>query len=837
MINYAIKSVIGLIMCVAWCNSSLTAQLWIDLAQEGKALPEIKTAVVNFRNTLDDAAKIKSLDKHFNRWLFKNADYYNANGVFSNDARQAMQLARTFAREKSSGRSTFGEWAIVSPPISEDFESGTPNQGVVYDIEFDPNDSNIIYAGTQGGLWRKNGANPWEHLTFGLPIFGVSGVVIVNSQTIYFLSGADDEFFRGIYKSTDGGYTWDLITWLNNSSTNVKTYGLFCHPHDAQIQFAIAGNGIYRTEDGWVSYDHVIVGHPIFDLEFHPTRPDTIYACSKSFLLRSTNNGISGSWFNILDPDEMGSNAWRRSSIALCPLDPDMVFVAFGKWETQQLFLSRNAGDTFVLRDAGTDGVNTGSTYPRDSISGGQAQWNFELAVNPTDSNDVFIGAQHVYRSTAGGATGTWTSISDVVGSPRGAIHDDMQDLEWQGNVLFAGTDGGISYNSDYTIPGWNSSLSQGLIIGRAERLDAQGDALLAGFWHAGCNFWQIGDTHSGNLATGDGFEVFFDPDDPDDRIMTGQGPGFWINTTQFIVGPDACEPWGAPFFPNPANPDQYYYTCDRVWTFSKSSGNYTDIGLGVTGKIRGLSFCQNQPTKGYFTALGTGGQNMIKYFENPGGVVIDRSDSIPDSIHVGDVLVDANNPAKVWLLNLNRSGPPILYSSDTAKSWVDSISGNLPPMRAHAIARIPSNNQIYLATDYGVYYKNDNLADWIRFSNGLGYVHCNDLDIDNGYLYVAIRGAGVWRSPLYEICPEVIVLTDANDPNPGSPGYQRHEASDFVWANREINGQVGTDVTISGGNFVRLLSGFEAKTLPSIHATMPSKVEILSSGCTENSP
>ena len=106
-----------------------------------------------------------------------------------------------------------GDWQSLGPSNYVHGYGWNGGLGRVNCFAFHPTNSNIIYAGTPaGGLWKKDGSNPWEPLTDGLPLIGISGIAIhhTNPDIIYILTGdgdAGDTRSIGILKSINGGLT------------------------------------------------------------------------------------------------------------------------------------------------------------------------------------------------------------------------------------------------------------------------------------------------------------------------------------------------------------------------------------------------------------------------------------------------------------------------------------------------------------------------------------------------------------------------------------------------------------------------------------------------------
>jgi photosystem II stability/assembly factor-like uncharacterized protein len=182
-------------------------------------------------------------------------------------------------------------------------------------------------------------------------------------------------------------------------------------------------------------------------------------------------------------------------------------------------------------------------------------------------------------------------------------------------------------------------------------------------------------------------------------------------------------------------------------------------------------------------------------------------------------IAVNPDNSLDVFVTVGNyNAGQKVYESSDGGATWTN-ISGSLPNIVMNCIAYEDNNgtpdDALYIGTDLGVYYRNDNIGNWILFQNGLPNVPVTDMEINEGagLIRAATYGRGLWSSALYDPCPTDYILTPGNDPsNPNYTGVQYYEASNSVTSSRVVTGGLGTDVTYKSGNFVKLTDGFHAR-------------------------
>ncbi len=159
-----------------------------------------------------------------------------------------------------------------------------------------------------------------------------------------------------------------------------------------------------------------------------------------------------------------------------------------------------------------------------------------------------------------------------------------------------------------------------------------------------------------------------------------------------------------------------------------------------------------NQPVKngGYKTLDFKG--HLVKS-ENSGktwrNVVEEFDELLSDKSIISTVIVDDNNPDRVWFTLRNQlAGKKIFYSKDGGENW-KNISYNLANVPTNRVAYDAKNDVLYVANDLGVYYLNN--KEWVSFGQELPKVIVTSMFVDNIYneLIISTFGQGVWYKPL----------------------------------------------------------------------------------------
>ncbi|WP_405566988.1 WD40/YVTN/BNR-like repeat-containing protein [Polaribacter sp. Asnod6-C07] len=334
------------------------------------------------------------------------------------------QIPGTFYLGASGG----GVWKTEDYGVSwqnvSDGYFATPSIGA---IEVAVNDPNVIYAGTGSDGLRSNvisgkgvyksidGAKTWEHL--GLKETGQIGAVEIdprNHNTVWVAAignafKANSE--RGIYKTTDGGETWDKVLFISD-----------------QVGFA--------------------------DLELLPNNPDIVYAAAwkaerKPWTIISGGTQDEGGIYKSIN----GGKDWEKLEnglpkgligkidLAVSPVDSSILYAIIeAPGKEGGLYKSVNQGKSFVQVSSNKGLLNRPFYYV-----------NVEL--DPTNPDIVYSNANPLLKSTDGGKS--WDRMS----VPHGDNHDIWLNPD-NPELLIQANDGGanISHNGGKT---WSTQFNQ----------------------------------------------------------------------------------------------------------------------------------------------------------------------------------------------------------------------------------------------------------------------------------------------------------------------------------------------------------------------------------------
>lgn len=810
---------------------NLYGQYYLDYMQQhpDQNFYEIKAAVEEYYADKDKGRG--SGYKQFRRWAILMEPYFYPTGEMFNVSAYLYQSTKKFERsQREQQRAMHGYWEEVGPLEYTPGNGTNGGNGRVNRITVHPNSSSALYISTpSGGVWKtENGGVTWTPINDALPSIGASGFAIDydNPSTMYMLTGDGDGNNApsvGVLKTFDGGLTWHKtgLDWtINWDFPNLtRAYNLVMHPEDPDILFVAATNGIWRTANGGDLWTQVF-SLSASDIEFHPTNPDTMYASGGNFF-RSVTGGTS--WYIEADPDF--PTQYSRIEVGVTPDEPDYVYLLFGghvlgtgNGTFSGLYRSTDTGLDFSLR-SNTPNILGYATNGQDSAN--QAGYDLAIAVDPLEANVVYVGGINVWKSADGGSS--WTIISHFVepGNTIGYTHADIHTLEIFDGTLYCGSDGGIFSSADGGST-WNN-LSDGLGIMQFYRLDVAGEVYAGGTQDNGCNQGSISSTVANHSIGGDGFACLIDYTNTNIRYQSSHNiryrslnggvsfsnigvPGLdWYSNSAWIM--------------DPAFPDILFMGHTDIWYTAAATDPYVswtalNAGFSGTKKVGSLAQGVNDRHRLYasdWISLRTS-DNVLTFTP---ATFTDISAGLPVAQAVlSDIAVNPANASQVWVSFQGVSvGNKVFFSPNAGQTWYNA-SGSLPNVPVNCIIYEPgSANGVYIGTDIGMFYRDDNTVDWLYFGNGLPNVRVFDLDIEGSTLYAATFGRGVWKSPLYSTCPFAFVLTPENDPsNPYATGVQIYRAGSYITSSRIITGGLGTDVKYFAGNEITLTDGFHCK-------------------------
>ncbi len=305
-----------------------------------------------------------------------------------------------------------------------------------------PTTPSTMYAGgVAGGVWRStdSGAS-WQPLSDLMANIAVSTLAMAPGQPTTIYAGTGEGFFNadavrgaGIFKTIDGGTTWVQLGATATSDFHYVTK-IVVSPNDPLRLYAATRTGVHRSVDGgttWTAVRVVTTAQGFTDMVIRTdSATDVVFASEGNFeaakIWRNTDAGGAGTWDTVLaDGASMG-----RTSLALAPSNQDVVYA----------LSANNASGSFrhgvykVFRS--TTGGASGTWTARWAQDGDPTKLGNLLMTNPVIANLVPCGFDVVNQFLGQG----W--YDNVI-----AVDPTDPDVVWAGGIdLFRSTDGGTSW-------------------------------------------------------------------------------------------------------------------------------------------------------------------------------------------------------------------------------------------------------------------------------------------------------------------------------------------------------------------------------------------------------
>lgn len=705
----------------------------------------------------------------FKRWEHYWKFRINPDGSFPNpmigydDFRKYQQQ---HASQKMSQAQTGASWVELNPAT---VPSGG-GAGRLNAIRVDPNNTSKIYVGSpSGGIWKSStGGTNWTTSTDAISTIGFTDIAIDYSNTnIIYAAGGDfdgrntltgpDTYSAGVWKSTDGGATWNItgLTWAVNLSRTISR--LLIHPSNPSILYAASTNGLYKTTDAGVTWTK-ISSVAFADLEFKPSNPTIMYGCTGSDIRKSVNGGVT--WSMLPASTGISYSGASYITLSVTPADTNYVYALMANssnYGFNSIWQSTDGAATWTKKTtSSTPNLLGWSVTGNDASSGGQAYYTLSLQASPINKNTLFVGGVNIWKSSDGGAN--WACSAHWTGSGgKPYVHADIHNFTAVQTgastyTLYAATDGGIFYTTNNGT-NW-SDLSSGLHIQQFYRLSCsqtQNNLVTQGAQDNGSTKYSNGTWT--RIMGGDGMETLIDYSNANyvyvslyegDINRSSNGGSTFGN-----IQPPDTGAWVTPYIIDPVTPTTLYAGMTSVWKSTNRGTGWTNIGYKIfTGNtIDAIAAAPSNPSVIYASAgiilkkTTNGGTNWSSVTVNTGGSKITY------------IAVDKNDPNKVWIsVSGFNAGKKVYKTTDGGTTWTN-ISGTLPNLPVNCIIEDKNGTDaLYIGTDVGVYYRDASMSDWIPFNDNLPNVRVDELEIQYAAqkIRAATYGRGLWESGLY---------------------------------------------------------------------------------------
>ena len=728
--------------------------------------------------------------QYYKRWIsgLGKAKTYQA-------ASDASYLQKYFALKNTRA---VANWSPIGP-IDWDHDAAgksyAPGSAHVYTVEQSISNHDILFAGTaNAGVWKSSdhGTN-WTPCTNDFITGSVTSIEIHPSDANIVYA----ELMLSVYKTINGGATWAPTGSPAFQSLSLAIRDIRCKPDEPLKVFAATNNGLYRSIDGGSNWTWII-GGDVQEIEFHPTRPDTMYLVRlvndvRSQFFRSVNAGVSFTqqttgWPN---PTAAGEHQ-KRTEIAVTPDAPDRVYAlctgaANGGSGLYGIYKSTDLGTTWTFECCGTGpggppsptNMNLMGWSDQGLDDGGQYYYDLAFGVSPYNKDSMWVCGVNLWVSADEGDSFVCPSAWSHSYKPN-YVHADIHDFFYNASSaeMWVCGDGGIFYSDD---SGANFHRRNVGILGSDFWGFGQGhwhgDVMLGGAYHNGTLLKEENVYLNGWICTdgGDGVGGYVNPG-YDRQVYS------WFNIKALQsdrqVNPETRDYY---YQPNSTyltgvssdllfHPHYYgtWYTGSGTRLYKTTDNGYTFDEIHNFGvDVAAMDLCMSDPDVIYACTFPGWWDTKRIYRSMDGGVtwtevtpslaVINNADAwVPY-----DIAVAPDDPMKVWIVRASMYGDypamdgfKVFESSDGGASWSNisgaGLNGQWPTTMIHQRG---TNGGLYIGTRRAIYYKNASMGDWELYNNGLpARTHSAKLAL--WYRMGKIRNAtdrSVWESDFYE--------------------------------------------------------------------------------------
>ena len=700
---------------------------------------------------------------------------------------------------------------------------GPSRGGRVTTVTGVPSQPRTFYMGVaSGGLFRTtDGGTTWTPIADGkIPLGSMGSIAVADSDPniIYVGTGSDGvrsnvSTGRGVYRTTDGGTTWQFVGLYNAGQIGAVRI----HPTNPNVVWVAANGdafkrntdrGIFKTEDGgktWRKVLYVSDGVGAMDVELQPGNPNVVYAWM-SRLERKPWTIISGSPDGGFFKSSDGGNTFThitsglptdllgKANLAVTNAKPDRIYALVEALPGGGLYRSDDAGQTWTLINSQASLIQRPFYYTT-------------LGADPTNADVLYAGAESFFKSSDGGKT------FSLMRTPHGDNHDIWINPK-DGNTMIQSNDGGANVSFDGG-RSWSSQMNQvtGEFYGvwldeqfpyrlyGAQQDDStviitsQADPFARDDWRGGpgCETGPI-IPHPQNP------EIVYGSCKGQYSVMnlkTGQEKNYWIGGQSLYGNPARDLIYRmqrvSPMALSPHDPDVLYYgsqfvhrTRDKGVTWEKISPDLTahpDCCQGASGEpitrdVTGEEFYSTL----YAITESALEKGVIWTGANDGPFYVTRDNGrtwtnvTPRDMEPGGRVqyIEASPHRKesayyaVYRYLLGDYRPYIYATDDYGKTWrrLTDGSNGIPADTPTRVVREDPDREglLYAGTEFGMYISFDNGAHWQSFQLNLPNVPITDIKVHHKDLVVATQGRAFWILDNVTALHQLTARTTATD-------------------------------------------------------------------------
>ena len=681
-----------------------------------------------------------------------------------------------------------------------------------------------IYIGSaSGGVWKsRDGGTTFKPIFDKQPSLSIGSIAVdpSNPQTVWV--GTGESWARnsvsvgtGVYRSRDGGDNWESVGLPDSEHVS----RIVIHPKDGNTVYACAlghlwssntERGVFKTNDGGKTWNKILFRNEstgCAEMAMDPQDSNVLYAAMWDVRREPWNfrsGGPGGGLFKSTD----GGATWHELRKGLPEGDLGRIGVAVAPSNHLRVYAvveARNHTALFRSDDAGDSWLEVNNSF---NISG-RPFYFARLSIDPKNADRVYkTGFFLTVSEDAGKSFSAAISMSE---GPGDALHSDLHAL-WidpeNPDQMLVGTDGGV-YESQDQANHWrflaNLPISQFYHVSydMADPYNVYGGLQDNGTWMGPSRgvdgipnrSWRV-------IGMGDGFWAFSDPSDADYAYVEYQGGR--ISRFRKSTGeardikplPRAGEAdfrfnWNTPIHMSANHPGTIYLggqflfrsrdhgeSWDRIspdLTTNDPARQHQELSGGLTidnsdaEKYETIYTIAESPKNGDVIWAGTDDGNVQitrddgKHWTN----VVKNIPGLPPNTWVSTIEASHFDPAVAYAtFDGHAAGAMktyVYWTKDYGKTWTSLSTPELSGY-AHVVREdLVNANLLYVGTEFGLFISLDGGAHWAQFKGGLPNVAVRDIAIQprESDLILATHGRGIYilddLTPIRALTPELL--------------------------------------------------------------------------------
>lgn len=710
--------------------------------------------------------------------------------------------------------------------------------GRIDDFAVVESNPSIVYAGTaSAGVWKTiNAGTTWTPLFDNEAVSTIGDVTLAPSDPSIVWVGTGEPNNRqssswgnGVYKSTDAGRTWRHAGLRETHHIG----RIAIHPANPDIVYVAAvgrlwgpnkERGVFKTTDGGATWQHVLAINEdtgVVDLVLNPQSPDTVYAAA--YQRRRTVFGFAGSGpHGGIHKTTDGGKTWKKLEQGLPWAAPASSASSAASKDSKEKRLEigriglnvyrrdpRIVYATIEHENGGTfRSEDHGETWTRMSATNPRPMYYSKIYVDPNNDQRIWVLGAQMFYSEDGGKTFN-TDRVDRIHSDHHALWINPADS----NHMLIGSDGGISWSWD---AGRSWDFTNNLAIGQFYELgvDMRQPYFICGgmqdnnTWcgpSASMNPRGIPNSDWFTIAGGDGFYAQIDPTDPETVYAESQdgnlvrrdlrtGESKSIRPQPAEGAPQYRFQWNSPIVISSHDAKTIYYGGNHLFKSTDRGDTWTTISpdltsgvdrnsLPIFGRVPDRQTRSRHDGVRHYPALTqvaestldrnllwAGSDDGLIHVTRDGGKtwknVIGSIPGVPKNTYVTRIVASRHAAGTAYVtFDGHRNNDFNIYAFATAdfgETWKairTGIPDNLGVL--NVIREHPKNPDLLFAGgEYGAYVSFSRGARWVPLKLNLPTVPVDDIVIhprDNDLIF-GTHGRSIW------VLDDIAPLVELND-------------------------------------------------------------------------